>query len=69
MINPLFLGSDIINSKGTQNNSLFVGKIGKSKKHHIFKENDFKSNLVPNGAKVEHVKIDGNNLVVMSYSY
>ncbi|MCR8860432.1 hypothetical protein COL32_20705 [Bacillus pseudomycoides] len=67
MINPFIFCSNLPNSKDTQNNSLVVGKIGKGTKNYIFKESNFKPELAPKEAKVEHVKIDGNNLVVMSY--
>ncbi|KFN13770.1 hypothetical protein [Bacillus pseudomycoides] len=67
MINPFIFCPNLPNSKGTQNNSLIVGKPGKGTKIHFFKESNFKPELAPKEAKVEHVKIDGNNLVVMSY--
>lgn len=67
MNNPLIICPDIINSKGTQNNSFFVGRPGKGTKTHFFKESNFKAELAPKEAKVERIKVDGNNLVVMSY--
>ncbi|OQR53192.1 hypothetical protein CDB3_31550 [Bacillus sp. CDB3] len=52
--------------KGTKN-SIVLGKPGKGTKVHIFTESNFKPELAPEKAKVKHIEIKGNNLVVMSY--
>lgn len=67
MINPLVLCPNFSNSKDTPNNFIVLGKPGKGTKVHIFTESNFKSELAPEKAKVEHIEIKGNNLVVMSY--
>ncbi|NUC20424.1 hypothetical protein HUC00_28780 (plasmid) [Bacillus mycoides] len=59
--------SDLGNAPNTTNNSIALGKPGKGIKTHFFKESNFKPELAPKNAKVERIKIKGNNLVVMSY--
>lgn len=65
-INP-FTFSELHYLKDTENNSLFVGGIGKGTKMQVFEENDFKPELAPKKANIERIQREGKNLIVMSY--
>lgn len=67
MINPLVLCPNVSNLKDAQKNIFVTGKPGKGTKVHFFTEGNFKPELAPTKAKVERIKIKGENLVVMSY--
>ncbi|QSX24490.1 hypothetical protein [Priestia megaterium] len=51
------------------NNNLSIGKIGSASKSIIFKQNDFKKELAPINARIEHDVINGEKVVKMTYSY
>ncbi|MFS0891027.1 hypothetical protein AB3M94_19705 [Peribacillus frigoritolerans] len=48
-------------------NKLAFGKIGSASKTILFKEREFKKELAPTNAKIEKLKIKGENFVRMQY--
>ncbi|MDF9530621.1 hypothetical protein [Bacillus cereus] len=70
MFNPLVLFPcffDLENAPNNPNNSIVLGKPGKGIKTNFFKECNFKPELAPKNAKVKRIKINEENLVVMTY--
>ncbi|MEI3615397.1 hypothetical protein [Bacillus thuringiensis] len=65
-INP-FTFSELSYSKDTENNSPFIGTLGKGTKIQVFEENDYKPELAPKKANIERIQREGKNLIVMSY--
>lgn len=53
--------------KKNQNNYLLLGNIGRSNHMRLFKESDFKKELVPQNAKLQYLKINGESIVIMKY--
>ncbi|EJR50088.1 hypothetical protein IIO_06401 [Bacillus cereus VD115] len=67
VINPFNFCSNFPNLKGTQKNSLVMGRTGKGTKFHFFEESNFKPELAPKEANLKRIQINGNNIVIMSY--
>lgn len=51
------------------NNKLILGTVGSASKSIIFKQNDFKKELAPFNAEVDHRVINGEKVVIMTYYY
>ncbi len=50
-------------------NSIIVGSIGSATKVITFKENEFKKELAPANAIIEHVEINNERCIKMTYTY
>lgn len=60
-----FLGGYIGNGRNL--NKLCLGAIGPASKRIVIREEDFKKEYAPPNAKIEHIEIDGENYVRMTY--
>ncbi|MDD1505835.1 hypothetical protein PVA17_24275 [Lysinibacillus sp. CNPSo 3705] len=47
---------------------IIVGKVGPAYKTSIFKENEFKKELAPSNAKIEHIEMKNEKFVKMTYN-
>lgn len=48
-------------------NKLVIGSIGPAYKTVSFREKEFNKKLAPTSAKLEHIQIDGQKFIVMTY--
>ncbi|HDR8495060.1 hypothetical protein [Bacillus cereus] len=67
VVNPIIFCSNFPNLKGTQKNSLVIGRPGKGTKVHFFEGSNFKPELAPKEANLKRIQTNGKNIVVMSY--